>query len=89
MKRRCLYLHHILQQSENSLLFRFFYAQLKYPQHGDWVSQIFIDLNQLNIEEGLEEIQTMSFEKYVSILDEQIGNLALKWLLDKKKLQKI
>ena len=88
MKRRCLYLHHILQQSENSLLFRFFYAQLKYPQHGDWVSQIFIDLNQLNIEEGLEEIQTMSFKKYVFILDKQIGNLALKWLLDKKNSRK-
>ena len=30
----------------------------------------------------------MSFEKYVSILDEQIGNLALKWLIDKKSRRK-
>ena len=31
MKRRCLYLHHILQQDENSLLFRFFLSRYRSP----------------------------------------------------------
>ena len=61
---------------------------MKYTQHGDCVSQMLIDLNQLNIEEGFEEIHTMSFEKYISILHEQIGNLAVKWLIDKKSGRK-
>ena len=33
--RRLLYLHHILQQKEDSLLYRFFMAQLTYPTYKD------------------------------------------------------
>ena len=38
MKRGCLYLHRILQQMEDSMLFKFFITQLKDPKHGDWAS---------------------------------------------------
>ena len=33
--RRFMFLHHILKQKENSLLFRFFLAQVKNPTHRD------------------------------------------------------
>ena len=84
MKRRCLYLHHILQQPENSRLFKFFLSQMKSPRQGDWVTQVLSDLNQLEIELSLEEIQVMSFDKYNSILKRKIGNLAFLWLMEKK-----
>jgi hypothetical protein len=32
------FLHYILNENENSLLYRFFDAQLKYPVRGEWVS---------------------------------------------------
>ena len=54
MKRRCLYLHHILQQSENSLLFNFFLSQMKNPRQGDWVRSLLNDLNSLEIYEDID-----------------------------------
>ena len=38
--RKQMYLHHILQQKEDSLLYRFFVAQMKSPSKDDWISQV-------------------------------------------------
>ena len=56
--RRLLYLHHILQQKEDSLLYRFFMAQLTYPTYKDWVSQVLEDIENLSIELEIEDIKT-------------------------------
>ena len=85
MKRKCLYLHHILQQSEDSLLSRFFLTQMKNPRQGDWVSQVLTDLNRLNIKEELEQIGNMKKETFSSILNDKIHDFAFIWLLKKKK----
>ena len=83
MKRRCLYLHHILQQQENSTLFKFFLAQLENPSYGDWASQVLSDLTQLEIHLDLEEIKNLSHDKYNKILTTQIENAAFVWLMNK------
>ena len=62
--RRILYLHHILQRNEDSLLYRFFEAQLENPTPKDWVSQVLEYLEELEIQHELEEIQIMNKEKY-------------------------
>ena len=41
--RRLLYLQHILKQKKDSLLHRFFMAQLPNPTHRDWVSRVLLD----------------------------------------------
>ena len=87
MKRRCLFLHHILQQDENSLLFRFFLSQMKHPKQGDWVSQVLNDLINLDIHEDLEQIGKMKKNKYSSILHDKIQGASFNWLLNKKKLR--
>ena len=66
--RRLLYLHHILQQNENSLLFRFFMAQLGEPLSKDWVSQTLADLEELEINLELNSIKSMKKEKYKNLL---------------------
>ena len=38
--RKQMFLHHILQQNEDSLLYSFFMAQMNSPSHNDWVSSI-------------------------------------------------
>ena len=48
--RRLLYLHHILQQKKDSLLHRFFMAQLEKPTYRDWASQVLEDLEDFNID---------------------------------------
>ena len=57
--RRLLYLHHILQQKKESLLYRFFATQLSNPTPRDWVSQVLEDLLGLNIQYEIEEIGNM------------------------------
>ena len=84
-KRRCLYLHRILQQTEDSTLFRFFLAQLKDPKQGDWASQVLKDLKELEIQYELEQIQQMSYNKYSQLLTSNIDNLAFNWLMNKKR----
>ena len=59
MMRRLMYLHHILHQSNNSLLFRFFTTQLHNPIKGDWVSQILIDMATINLDISMNEISSM------------------------------
>ena len=85
MKRRCLYLHHILQQNKDSLLSQFFIAQMKNPRHGDWASQVLSDLDQLEIHNELEEIQCMSQDKYNKMVTENICQAAFKWLQNRQQ----
>ena len=47
--RRFLYFQNILKQKKDSLLYRFFMAQLINPTHRDWVSQILQELEETNI----------------------------------------
>ena len=49
-KRRILFLHYILQQNKEDLLFQFFQAQNRYPQKGDWVMQVKKDLIEINMD---------------------------------------
>ena len=86
--RRCLYLHHILQQSEDSVLFKFFMAQLKENNQGDWSYQVLRDLEEFQIKLEIEEIQNMSNEKYKVILKEAVKRLAFNLLMAKKEGRK-
>ena len=85
MKRRCLYLHHILQQREDSLISSFFLSQMMNPRQGDWVSQVLNDLNSLKIKDEVEQIGTMKKEKFSSLINVKIQDLAFNWLLKKKE----
>ena len=53
-ERRLMFLHHVLHQKTDSLLFRFFIAQKSSPTHKDWVSTVLGDLEEfdINIEIG-------------------------------------
>ena len=48
-ERRLMFLHHVLQQKEDSLVFRFCIAQLNSPTYKDWVSTVLEDLEDLDL----------------------------------------
>ena len=48
--RRIMFLHHIMKQEKESLLYQFFIAQVKAPSHNDWVSQVLKDLEEINFQ---------------------------------------
>ena len=82
--RRVLFLHHILQQKKDSLLYRFFIAQLENPTYRDWVSQVLEDLEILEISLEIEEIQTMKIDKFKHIVKKSVKEKAFLYLLQKK-----
>ena len=46
-KMRLLYLKYIMEQNEDSLLFKFFKAQIEQPTRGDWATTCLNDLKAL------------------------------------------
>ena len=82
--RRILFLHHILQQKKESLLYRFFLAQIESPTHRDWVSQVLEDLENLEINMEIEKIENMKIESFKSIVKRAVKEKAFLFLLQKK-----
>ena len=83
--RKLMFLHHVLSQDENSLIYRFFMAQISHPSKGDWVSDILQVLEDLGIEASLSDIGTMTKGKFHLIVKEKVNYHALRYLLKKKE----
>ena len=58
-RRRLVYLHHILNRDENSLLRTFFEHQIKTRESKDWAIQVLKDLTQFDIKLTMDEIRSM------------------------------
>ena len=70
--RRLLYLHHILQNKRESLLRRFFEAQLLNPTNKDWATQVLEDLEELGIDLELEQIEDMKRDYFRYIVKDAL-----------------
>ena len=57
--RRQMGLHHILHQEEQSLLYRFFIAQLSNPTKGDWATEALEVIKYLDLKLDLDDIKSM------------------------------
>merc|ERR1711954_308067 len=84
MKLRCLFFKSILDESTESLIYRFIMAQHENPTRGDWVSSCLRDLKYLNISLTLEDIKAMKKNVFKKILKESIRDKALQYLLNKR-----
>ena len=62
IKRRILFLHYILNESESSIILKFFNAQLKNRRPKDWVSSVLKDLQNFKIEQTLSDIKGLKKE---------------------------
>ena len=60
MSRRINYLHYILNQPKESLLFRVFKAQLDNPVKNDWIETVKQDFETLNMKLDMDGIKAMS-----------------------------
>jgi hypothetical protein len=83
-KARLLYLQYILQQSEESTIYKFLQLQLEYPTRGDWASTCVQDLTDLNIEERFEDIKLMTKYKFSKLLKSKVNKSAFKYLIEKQ-----
>ena len=83
-KSRLLFMHYILQQTEDSTINRFFKLQLEMPTRGDWAAMCLKDLDELDIKESLESIRLMNKNKFSSILRDKTRRRSLIYLTDKQ-----
>ena len=88
--RRLMFLHYVLQEDENSLLYKFLMAQIETPKEGDWWLSVLQDINDLKLEVTLHEIKNMTKETFKTRVKLAASQDALKWLNSQKlKLNKV
>ena len=81
---RLLFLQYILKQDKDTLMYRFFDVQSRYPQKGDWVLQIKEDLKEVNLNMTFDEISKISDYSFQSKVKKAISQSAFKWLISEK-----
>ena len=79
-----MYLHYILNQDENSLLFKFFQAQKNDPVKGDWTEQAQFDMQDINLKLTMTEIKSLSQDSFRNTVKKAVEKAALAWLLSEK-----
>ena len=82
MRRRLIYLQHILKRKENALIKKFIKTQMKKPQKKDWINTIFMNLNELEILLTLEEIELMPIATFKKLVKLKIKEKAFIYLIN-------
>ena len=82
--RRIMFLHYILNQNENSLLFKFCNVQLENPVQGDWSEQVLLDISEIDLQLTMQEIKNLSKESFRAKVKKAIERAALIWLIEEK-----
>ena len=85
IKRRIMFLHYILNENKNSMIYRFLMAQIKKQSKNDWISQVQNDLKKLDMNENLKVLKEMKKSKLKIKLDRLIRNSAFQELISKKE----
>ena len=79
-----MFLHHVLNQKTDSLVFRFFMAQMNSPTHKYWGSTVLDDLEELEMHIEIGDIRSMTKEKFKRIVKEKVTSKAFQYLIKKK-----
>ena len=85
MKRRINFLHLMLHENKDSLLFKFLVAQKSNPIKGDWCRTVEEDLQSLGLELSYDQIYAMSEYSLTNLLNKQSKIKALEYLNNEKK----
>ena len=83
-KMRCLFLKQILEENEESQIYKFLKLQQNNPTKGDWVSTCLKDLSNLKIYESIEEIKKMPKKEFKKLIKSRILTNALEYLNKKR-----
>ena len=87
-ERRLLYLHYVLNESAESMIFQFMQAQLAEPLRGDWAVTIREDIKDLKLDKySFDEIRAMSKIQFKTIIQPAIRTEAFNYLIQKKNTQ--
>ena len=77
------FLYDILQQEENSLMFRFFLSQKNNPVKGDWVSDVLKLVEDMNL--TCDQIKNMKHSHFLKMVRSYVHSNAINYLKGKIK----
>ena len=80
MKRRIMFLHYIMHQEKESLLYKFFLAQYNHPVRGDWWLTVKEDMDILGLNLSLDQISTISKHSLKQMVNKKTDAKALQFL---------
>ena len=83
-KLRMFFLKYILDQEEESTIYKCFNLQLLHPTKGDWASTTKRDLKQLNINLSIDEIKKISVNRFKSLVRVKCQEAAYNYLMNKR-----
>jgi hypothetical protein len=83
-KLRLLFLKYILNQEEDSLIYKMFHLQIQNPSKGDWVSSCKENLKNLEIDFSFDEIKAMSVNKFKNIICKKLKKEAFQYLMKRR-----
>ena len=85
-----MFFHYILKEDKNSLIRRFFDAQLKNPGKNDWVLMIGKNLEELEIVLDVDQIEMTTENHFKTLVEKSIDDKCLEYLVyEKNKKQKV
>ena len=84
IKTRHLFLKYILNQSQDSMINKFYQLQLESSAKGDWTTMCMNDLKNLEINESLDDIKKMSIYSFKKMLNKKLSESALSYLTGKQ-----
>ena len=75
-KRRIYFLHHILNEDKDSMMFKFLQTQLKNKRPKDWITQVLKDLEDLRINLSLDDIKELKKSELKNIVNKAVMDKA-------------
>ena len=86
--RRVMFLHSILHEESDSMIYNFLQAQMENPVKGDWILDVKKNLEELKLNLKTEEIMVMSKMKFRKLVLEAVRSKAFGDLLELKNSHK-
>ena len=77
---RLTFLKYILNEDQESMIFKVLHLQLANPTNGDWASTCIENLKQLEISQTFEEIKCLKIQLFMKMLNSRIEKVALHYL---------
>ena len=85
MTRRLMFFHYILNEEEDSLIARFYNAQVKNPYKGDWCNIVQENLEDIEILLSVDQIKECSKTQFKTLVDKCVKNRTLTYLNSEKE----
>ena len=80
MSRRLNFLHYILNQPTDSLLRNVFDAQVNSPIGGDWVTQVEMDIKDLQLSLSFDQIKNIPKEQFKKVIKDKVKIKSFEYL---------